>query len=224
MPNVPNIQPDPLLPDYRYNTAAGRYIGPDGRFVNQQTIRAELDKVMDGITDKMVSLSTSFRTGVIDGQTFQVQAMGLIKRTHLASAALEKGGWAQLTQSDFGRVGQVVRQEYAYFNNLISQIESGKQRLDGTLDNRMRLYGQAGRGTYHKFERESRAGQGYDEVKRVRNARDSCHANDKRPGCVEEAARGFVPLADLVMIGDTTCLSNCRCDLVYKNSATGEII
>ena len=224
MPNVPNIQPDPLLPEYRWNAAAGRYIATSGRFVPQQTIRLELDKVMDNITEQMVSLSQQFRAGTIDGRSFQVESMRLIKQTHLAAGAMEKGGWANMTQADFGRVGQIVRQEYAYFNNLISQIENGTQRLDGTLDNRIRLYGQAGRGTYHKFEREDRVVQGYDQVKRVRNARDSCRASKTRPGCVEEAARGFVLLAELVMIGQTTCLSNCRCDLVYLNSATGETI
>ena len=224
MPNVPNIQPDPLLPEYAFNIAAGRYINrANGRFVPQQTIRLELDNVMDNITDRMVSLSQQFRAGTIDGRTFQTESIQLIKQTHLAAGAMEKGGWANMTQADFGRVGQIVRQEYAYFNNLISQIENGTQRLDGTLDNRMRLYGQAGRGTYHKFEREDRAGQGYDEVKRVLHGRDNCKSS-KRPGCVEEAARGFVPLDELVLIGDTTCLSNCRCSLVYLRTATGETV
>lgn len=223
MPNVPNIQPDPLLPEYRWNQAAGRYIGPDGRFVGQQTIRQELDRVLDSITDQMVSLSQQFRSGAIDGRQFQVSSMDLIKRTHLAAAALEKGGWNQLTQSDFGRVGQIVRQEYGYFNNLIRQIESGEQRLDGTLDSRMRLYGQAGRGTYHKFERESRAVQGYDEERSILHGRDHC-STSTRPGCVEEAAKGWQPIGTIAPIGSRTCLSNCRCSMSYKNSRTGEIV
>jgi len=223
MPNIPNITPDPLLPEYRWNQAAGRYIGPNGQFVSQITIRGELDKALDNVTDRLVSLSRDFRTGAIDGRTWQIESMKLIKQTHLIGGALEKGGWANMTQSDFGRIGQIVRGEYAYFNNLIAQLESGQQRLDGTLDSRMRLYGQAGRGTYHTFERESRAIQGYDEVKRILHGRDNCKSS-KRPGCVEEAAKGFVKLEFFVMIGDTTCLSNCRCSTQYRNSVTGEIV
>ena len=223
MPNIPNITPDPLLPEYRWNQAAGRYIGPNGQFVSQITIRGELDKALDNVTDRLVSLSRDFRTGAIDGRTWQIESMKLIKQTHLIGGALEKGGWANMTQSDFGRIGQIVRGEYAYFNNLIAQLESGQQRLDGTLDSRMRLYGQAGRGTYHTFERESRAIQGYDEVKRILHGRDNCKSS-KRPGCVEEAAKGFVKLEFFVMIGDTTCLSNCRCSTQYRNSVTGETI
>ena len=224
MPNVPNIRPDPLLPEYRYNAAAGRYIAPDGRFVGQQTIRTELDKALDATSARLVQLSRDFRAGTIDGAAWQVESMKLIKQTHLLGAALEQGGWANLTQSDFGRVGQIVRSEYAYFSNLVKQIENGTQRLNGTLDSRMRLYGQAGRGTYHTFERESRSEQGYDEVRRILNGRDNCSTSKSRPGCVEEAARGFVPLAEMVMIGDCTCLSNCKCSTEFRNSKTGEVV
>jgi hypothetical protein len=224
MPNVPNITPDPLLPEYFWNQAAGRYASrSSGRFAPQQTIRLELDNVMDNITDSMVSLSRQFRSGAIDGQRFQVESMRLIKQVHLTSAAMEKGGWSQLTQADFGRVGQIIRGEYAYFNNLISEIESGKQRLDGSLDVRMRLYGQAGRGTYHKFEREDRAAQGYDEERSILHGRDHCKAG-KRPGCSEEAAKMWQPIGTLAIVGSRSCLSNCRCSTVFRRSSTGEII
>ena len=221
MPTIPNIQPDPLLPEYRYNQKAGRYIGENGRFVSQPTIRLELDKVVDTYSDRLGNLGKQFRAGNIDARAFQYEAMALIKQTNLAGAAMEKGGWANMTQSDFGRVGQIVRGEYNYFRNLLTDIESGKQRLDGTLDVRLRQYGQNGRTIYHDFEREDRATQGYDEARRVLNGRDNCKTST-RPGCVDVAARGFVPLADVVMIGNCTCLNNCRCDLVYRNSQTGE--
>jgi hypothetical protein len=224
MPTVPNIQPDLFLPEYAYNAAAGRYINKsNGRFVGQQTIRQELDKVLDNITDEMVNLSKSFRSGLIDGKQFQIQSMNLIKRTHLVSAAMEKGGWNFLNNSDFGRIGQIVRGEYAYYNNLIKQIESGQQRLDGTLDSRMRLYGQAGRGTYHKFEREDRFSQGYDEERSILHGRDNC-SSSKRPGCREEAAKGWQPIGTLAIIGSRTCLSNCRCSFSFRRSSTGETV
>lgn len=223
MPTIPNIQPDPLLPEYRYNVRAGRYIDDSGRFVPQQTIRLELDKVVDTYSDRLANLGQQFRTGQIDGRAFQYEAMALIKQTNLAGAAMEKGGWFNMTQADFGRTGQIVRGEYDYFRNLLNDIESGKQRLDGTLDVRLRQYGQNGRTIYHDFEREDRAVQGYDEARRLLNGRDNCKTS-KRPGCIDVAARGWVRLPDVVMIGSCTCLNNCRCDMQYRNSETGEVV
>lgn len=224
MPNIPNIQPDPLVPEYFWNQAAGRYASrTTGRFVGQTTIRGELDKAIDNVTERLVSLSRDFRSGKIDGRTWQIESMSLIKQTHLLGAALEKGGWNQLTQSDFGRIGSIVKGEYKYFNNLVSQLESGQQRLDGTLDSRMRLYGQAGRDTYHVFEREDRFTQGYDLERRILHGRDSCKTS-KRPGCIDEAAKGWQEIGKMVPIGSCTCLSNCRCSVSYRNSKTGETI
>jgi len=224
MPNVPTITPDPLLPEFFWNQAAGRYASRGtGRFVPQQTIRGELDKALDNATERLCAHARCFRTGVIDGRAFQVESMSLIKQVHLIGGALEKGGWQNLTQSDFGRLGQIIRGEYQYFNNLIKQIESGQQRLDGTLDSRMRLYGQAGRGTYHKFERESRAIQGYDEERSILHGRDNCKAS-KRPGCIDEAARGWQPIGTITPVGSRTCLSNCRCSTSFRRSSTGEVV
>ncbi len=224
MPNVPNIQPDPLLPEYFWNQAAGRYASrTSGRFIGQQTIRGELDKALDNVTDRLVLLAKDFRTGVIDGRTWQIESMSLIKQVHLIGGAMEKGGWANMTQSDFGRIGQIVRGEYAYYNNLIKQIELGQQRLDGTLDSRMRLYGQAGRGTYHKFEREDRFTQGYDEERSILHGRDNCKSG-KRPGCIEEAQKQWQPIGEMTPIGSRVCLSNCKCSVSFRNSKTGETI
>ena len=224
MPNVPNIQPDPLLPDYRWNAAAGRYISSNGQFVPGTLIRDELDKVLDRITENSLLLTDQFRQGLIDGRTWQIQSMSLIKETHLLGAALEKGGWNQLTQSDFGRVGQIIRGEYAYFNNLVKQLESGEQKLNGTLDTRMRLYGQAGRDTYHVFETEDRFVQGFDEERRILNGRDNCKTSKQRIGCREEAAKMWVPIGTGTPVGSCTCLSFCRCGKSYRNSKTGETV
>lgn len=223
MPDIPNIRPDPQLPNYRYNAAAGRYIDPSGKFVSQQVIRGELDKVLDSVTVDMVNLSKSFRAGTIDGSEFQIRSMDLIKQGHLAGAAMQKGGWAQLSQSDFGRIGAIVKREYQFHQGMLDDILSGKQRLDGTLDVRLRLYGQAARNTYHTFEQEDRAIQGYDEERRDLHGGDSC-TNSSRPGCIEEAARGWVPIGESLDIGAATCLANCRCSKSYRNSVTGETV
>lgn len=225
MPTIPNIQSDPLLPDYRYNRAAGRYIDENGRFVSQQAIRSQLDLVLDSITADMVDLSRRFRAGEVDGATWQMESMKLIKQSHLAGAAMEKGGWFNMSQNDFGRVGQIIRREYGYFNDLLAEITNGTQKLDGTLDNRMRLYGQAGRMTYHAFERVDRMAQGYDQERSILHARDHCtDADGPRGGCLEEAAKGWQPIGTMIPVGRRNCLSNDRCTVAFRNSATGETI
>lgn len=223
MPAIPNIQQDPQLPQYRFNRATGRYIDERGRFVSAQTIRTELDRVLDSITADMVDLSKRFRNGEIDGRTFQAEAMRLIKQSHLTSGAMAKGGFFNMSQQDFGRIGQITRREYGHFRDLLADITSGRQRLDGTLDNRMRLYGQAGRGTYHDFERIDRAAQGYNEERRILHARDHCTSQGDLEGCTELAKRNWQAIGSLPRIGNTPCRSNCRCTFAYRKE-TGETV
>ena len=217
MPEIPNIQPDPLLPEYRWNSKAKRYINSSGDFVKFDTIRFELDKVLDDISLDMRKLSQSFRAGNIDGATLQREGMLLIKQAHLTGGALEKGGWFQMTQSDFGRVGQVVRGEYEFFRNMLKDIESGKQKLNGSLDARMALYGQMGRSTFHGFETETMIELGKVGESNILSGRDHCK-DDIREGCPTQTAKGIVPIGTLVPIGRRTCLSNCRCRKQYYDA------
>ena len=211
MPNVPNIQPDPLLPDYRWNQAAGRYISSNGQFVSGTVIRSELDKVLDKITENSLLLTDQYRQGLIDGRSWQIQIMQNIKQVHLISGAMEKGGWAQLSQSDFGRIGSLIKREYGWFNGLIKQLESGEQKLNGTLNNRIRLYMQAGRATFHVLEREDEFIKGKTEEKRILHARDHC------PDCVQYAFMGWQPLGTLPVPGEkSVCRANCRCTMEFR--------
>ena len=73
-----------------------------------------------------------------------------IKNTHLNAIAMERGGWANMTPSDFGRAGQIIRKQYGYLRNFGREIASGKQRLDGTLGRRAQLYTAAGRNSLYR--------------------------------------------------------------------------
>jgi hypothetical protein len=214
----------PTIPDYltnstRYawNDAAGRYIDTKtGRFVSRQAVRGDLDAVLDGLTAKMDLISQSLVQGSIDLDDWQLQMMDLTKRTHLVAAAAQKGGWAQMTQADFGRVGQIVRREYEYLRRFANQIESGEQPLDGNVGRRARMYGQQGRNTYYAMQRAEMRLRGFDEERSILHEADHCQE------CVSEEKKGFQPIGDMIQIGQRLCRSNCKCSVEYRNSATGE--
>lgn len=43
------------------------------------------------------------------------------------------------------------------------------------------------------------------------------------PGCLEDSAKGFVPIGSLRSIGDRQCRTNCYCRMVYKKGPDGEV-
>lgn len=219
MPNPPNIRPNPLTPEYLWNEAAAQYIDKStGRFVGRQVIRVQLDKVVDASGEAMRGLSQQLRDGAIDLADWQMGMMQQIKITHLAGAAMQRGGWQQMTQADFGRVGQIVRREYGFLRDFAEQIASGKQKLDGNVLRRSTQFGQAGRETYYQFWGLEGDRRGFDEERSILNPADHCSE------CVEQDAKGFQPRGQMVPIGQRICRKNCRCSQELRNSQTGETV
>lgn len=195
---------------FRWNDRAGRYIDARGRFVSFKTIRSVVDDTLAEHSQQILSLAQQLRDGTISLERWQLQMMAESKSVHLYSAMAQRGGWAQLTPADYGRVGQIVRREYSYILRFGRQVASGEQRLDGTLIRRAELYVQAGRGTYHEFERVAEERKGMNEERRRLSPADHCD------DCVAHAALGWQPIGTLPRIGDSQCLTKCQCYFEYR--------
>jgi hypothetical protein len=200
-----------LTPQYVWDDRAARYASKQtGRWVSGGRVRGALDAALDRGGATVATLTESLKMGRIALPDWQLQVAREIKSIHLASAALAKGGWAEMSPSDLGRAGQKIRLQYDYLKGFAADISSGKQRLDGTLGRRAQLYVQAGRGTYHAVEQAEMRTRGMTEERNRLAASDHC------PGCLAADAMGWVPLGTLPGIGQRTCLSKCRCSVAYR--------
>ena len=215
MPEPINAQPVRSLPQFRWNATANRYIGANGRFVSQSTIRAGLDSFITQTTRSMRGISQQLISGELTLAQWQAEMMVLSKDANLAGVALDRGGWHSMSQADFGRAGQKIRGEYTFLDNFASEIESGRQRLDGSLTRRAQLYGEQGRVSYYDSAEAAAKRDGFDEERSVLTPADSCDE------CVTEDAKGWQRMGDMTPIGDRTCLSNCRCFVKYRRNSDG---
>jgi hypothetical protein len=202
---------------FTWDALSGRYRGAGGRYVAHAQIRAWLDVALDNASERMAALVRQLQARNIDLVTWQIRMAREIKNVQLYSAAAAKGGWAQFSNADLGRVGQSVRAQLEYLNNFAREVRTGVQPLDGRFVARVKLYAQSGRGIFHRTERLEMEVRGYDEEQSIRYAGDSC------AGCVQEAARGWVRIGTLIPVGQRTCRGNDRCSIRYKRSTTGEV-
>jgi hypothetical protein len=200
-----------LTPAYGWNVKSGRYVNlSTGRFVSADDVRRALNTALDQATIEAQRLSRDLMNKRISLAEWQIGMAKQIKNAHHASAALAKGGWAQMTAKDNGALGPVVKAQYGYLAAFAEQIATGEQKLDGTFLRRVALYTQAPRGTYHAIEERGMQAQGKTECRNVLGPADHCD------GCLTETAKGWVPIGALVPIGSRLCLSNCRCRLEYR--------
>lgn len=205
--------------DQRLNNGVGAYRAPNGRIMSQANVREALDGYVDASQNVSRDFGLLLRDGNISLADWQMQMRAHIKDVHLAAAAAQRGGWDNMTQADFGRVGQRIRFQYERLDNFAKQIADGTQPLNGTFLVRANMYTEASIATFDRFQTNAFAVVGYDE-----------EASFLEPGvkhcglCESEAARGFVSIGTLIPIGERTCLTRDRCTKKFRNSLTGEIV
>lgn len=205
-------------PAYRWDRAVGRYRGANGAFVPPSTVRAYLDTALEAAGKRIDALATQLRTRTIDLISWEVAMRREIKNVALYSGAAAKGGWAQMSDADYGRVGQYVQTQYRFLRGFAQDVQSGKQPLDGRLSARASLYGEAGRPLYHRMEIAEQRVRGMTEKRNVLSEGDSCD------GCLEADAAGWVPIDDgsIPQIGERDCRTRCRCEWEFRKAGEGE--
>ena len=188
--------------------ASGRYRDERGRFVASSTVRRELDRYLDA-ADPAKALAEALRGRAVSLADWEIAMRRHIKNTHLNAIALERGGWANMRPQDYGRAGQIIREQYGYLHNFAGDIASGKQRLDGTLGVRAKLYTQAGRNSYYRSKAANMSGKVTHQMS-VRSARDSCWQ------CRELDRKVFrIDDTSFPLPGRRVCNHNCQCHLAY---------
>lgn len=201
----------PLTPGIHWDENAARYTDAvTGRFIARSAVRGELDQALDTSAANVQTLTERLRTGGLSVSQWQVAMAREVKSVHTASAALAKGGWAQMTPADWGRTGQKIKTQYTFLGKFAGEVSSGQQRLDGTLGRRAELYSQAGRNTYHAVEQREQARRGMTEERNLLAVSDHC------PGCLDADAMGWVPIGELPEVGSRDCLSRCKCEIAYR--------
>jgi hypothetical protein len=201
----------PALSQYGYNKAARRYVDlRTGQFVAATAIRQAVDAVIDTETSTVRDLSQQLLNGQLTLAQWQSQMQATLKTLYVAIGVCAGGGFATMSQSDYGYLGSLIKVQYQYLRTFASEIASGKQPLDGSLLARAALYAQAARGIFYAMATELAKEAGCTQERRMLGVADHC------AGCVTQAAKGWQPIGSLAPIGATECLSNCRCSKQFK--------
>lgn len=204
---------------------AGDYFGFDrnsqrfrdlstGRFVSERSVRDGIDRVADLTSRRLGESSARFRAGEITAVQWQSEMLAQIKQAHISAALAAYGGRDAMTPQRWGVVGYQIRVQYAYARNFAADVLSGRQRQNGRMDARARMYGQSIRGTYTAVRRREAAGSGKRYERNVLGVAEHCR------GCVSETGRGWVPIGTLNPPGQRECRGSCRCSIAYTSDAS----
>jgi hypothetical protein len=213
----------PAPDSYTWSEAAQRYrSATTGRFVSFATVTGEVERAVSAYAGDMRGLSEQLQAGTISLDEWKIAMRQEIHDVQNTAAVMARGGVDQMSQSDWGWVGQRTRTQYDYLERFAADIASGKQPLNGRFLRRAEMYAKAARGTFDGMRGRLARQHGAAFEQRLLGAAEHCQATS-RPGCVEEAAKGRQPIGTLAPIGAATCLTECRCRMRFFD-ADGNVI
>lgn len=199
---------------YVFDRRTGRYHGPLPSYgmVPNERIMSLIQERIEYHQAQMNTLTQALTDGrLILAQWERAFALQL-KDLHLQEAALARGGWQNMTQADFGRVGRLLRDQYNFLHGFSTDIATGEYPSERILW-RSSLYALSGRQSYWNAANATagQAGMKYERRLAVGD-RGTCSK------CDGWAQMGWQPLGTLPAPGGSSCagFSNCRCEKEYK--------
>jgi len=195
---------------WSYDRKTGRYRDERGRFLS----KAAVGKLVDGRIYKLEAQLKQFTRMLIDNSITLEQWQGsvreAIKNAHIQAGIIGHGGKASMGSTQYGRIGQRLRAEYAYLQGFVRDLLDGRMSAPMALA-RIGLYAQSVRGSYWEGTEAREQQRGFSLMRRILDAQAE-HCQE----CIDYAARGMVPIGSLPMPGQRcSCRSRCKCSVTY---------
>lgn len=134
---------------WRWNQQARRYYvttegaaalnQKPGTFVGQSQMVVLRDAFIGEQKQRANAWATQLSNGDITVQQWTLLMRGEIRTNHIAQYLLAHGGRDTMTQSDWGRVGQTIRQQYQYLQTFAESVAKG-ELTEGQIAARARMY------------------------------------------------------------------------------------
>lgn len=207
---------------WAWNAKAGRYYNTaTGRFLTNAKALEYVQASADSAINASNLLAEYVSEAAISPSQWATMMRSEIKHEYIRQYELGIGGRGRMLAPDWGSVGGMVGEQYKYLDGFAADLAN---LSEGQIRARSRMYINSGREAYERAHGKVAAELGFDEIAWVLGPVLTDHCAD----CVAFANMGWQLVeADPYMgaipgSGATACLTNCNCNLEYKDSVTGE--
>jgi hypothetical protein len=203
---------------WSFDKATNRYRDERGRFLSTKSVQA----LVDGRISKLDATLRRYTRMLVDGSITLDQWQGsmreAIKAAHIQATIIGNGGRESMGSAEYGRIGQRLRQEYAYLQQFASDLL--EQRVSAPMAlARASLYANSVRGSFWEGQSIRQEKQGYGLMQRVLDP-GAQHCQD----CLDYAARGIVPIGSVPLPGQRcACRARCRCFVRFSRQQAAPV-
>jgi hypothetical protein len=209
---------------YKWNPKANRYQWFNGSayFVPKTQVMAWVDQSLAATGVSTDTLAELLSSGSLSPTDWKARMQLHIKDEYTRQYITGIGGRQNMTPSDWGRVGRMLRDQYGYLDGFAKDVAT-KNLTEGQIKARARMYVNSARQAYEKANGIVAKKWGADEVywsldSSVENCGDCVGFNSLGWQLVDsDPYQGAEPGS-----GATVCLTNCHCSKIYRNGDTGQ--
>ena len=202
---------------FLWDSKRGKFISTKtGRVIRADTLRKWVIAAADKYEERLASLAKNVTpgptaaAGEITQREFQMTMQKEIAKAESAMTASAVGGLKQMKPREWNNVAIQIRKQQTAMVGFGKDIVQTKLS-PAEIAARARLYARAIYATHMNEMTDFKKSMGAKSARRILHE-GAIHCED----CPDLAKLGWVPIEDLVPIGDTACIVNCRCAIEYS--------
>jgi hypothetical protein len=116
--------------------------------ITEESKATLIDIRMNLFNDASDTIAEQLYTGEISIGAWEESMKQLIREVHASVAAIAKGGWDEMSWSDWGRLGTPLREQYKYLHGFAQAVAEKSDTISlNAIKARAHLYGQGAAGS-----------------------------------------------------------------------------
>lgn len=182
-----------------------------GRFVSRSTVLGYLRESMDAAGNEVKLLVAKAKNSEVSVADFSTLFRREIQDEFIRQYIAGRGGLGSMTQSDWGRVGRLLRDQYKYAKGFEADILG---MSEAAAANRANMYINAAGSAFEWGQRQAHKLSG-NFTEEFWELGDAEHCDD----CERLNSMGWVAVGTLPTVpraGGTACMTNCQCGIKYR--------
>ncbi len=204
-----------------WNPRSNRYTWLNGsaRFLSRDSVMAWVEQLIDAGGGAADTLANLIAGGKLNATDWLDRMRESIKDAYIQQYLLGIGGRNQMTPSDWGSVGGMLKEQYGWLKGFYEEVLSGNLS-EAQIAMRARMYMNSAREAYERALAKTAGKAGMDQELWKTGFVRTEHCED----CLGYEAEGWQEMGYFPTPGDgnTVCLTNCKCSKHYRKAATGE--
>lgn len=136
-----------ILREFFWDTTANRYRDESGQFVSSETVRDFMRLSIEANGSISETIAAQLANGSLNTADATLLVRETLKTEYIQLGILGKGGQDQMTQQDWGHIGQMLKVQYQYLDGFMAEIAGGNLS-EAQIRARLNMYYESSQQSY----------------------------------------------------------------------------